>query len=140
MSQDTKDVVNLTPSAKEELHKLLQLEKEKKDGVRFSLLAGGCSGLSYNLEFDNVKENDLVSDLNNIKIMIDPKSALYLFGITVDYQGGLNGKGFTFENPNAKKSCGCGTSFSVGDKEVTLEFKQNTNPNVCPAPETKQNK
>ena len=137
MVQNTKDIINLTPTAKEQLLNLIKQEKNDPDGVRLSLLAGGCSGLSYNLVFDKIKENDMVSDCDGLKIIVDPKSALYLFGVTLDFQGGLNGKGFTFENPNAKKSCGCGTSFSVGDKEVTLEFKPNTNPNVCPSPDKK---
>ena len=137
MTQNTKDIINLSPTAKEQLLHLIKQEKNDPDGVRLSLLAGGCSGLSYNLQFDKIKENDMVSDSGNLKIIIDPKSALYLFGVTLDFQGGLNGKGFTFENPNAKKSCGCGTSFSVGDKEVTLEFKPNTNPNICPSPDKK---
>lgn len=135
--QKNQEIVNLTPGAKEELVRLLKTEKDNPDGVRLSLLAGGCSGLSYNLTFDKTKENDQIADYGDIKIMIDPKSALYLFGITLDYHGGLNGRGFVFDNPNAKKSCGCGTSFSVGEKEIALEFKPNTNPNVCPSPDKK---
>jgi iron-sulfur cluster assembly protein len=131
MSQN--EVVNLTQKAKEELVRLSKQETKSPDGVRISLLAGGCSGLSYNLEFDKLKENDVIADHGDIKILIDPKSALYIYGITLDFQGGLTGKGFTFDNPNAKKSCGCGTSFSVDDKDVTLEFKKNTNPNICPS-------
>lgn len=133
------DLVNLTDSAKEEVKKLLQKESNSPDGIRLSILAGGCSGLSYNMEFDKQKENDYVSVSDGIKVLIDPKSALYLSGITLDYHGGLNGKGFTFSNPNAKKSCGCGTSFSVGDKETTLEFINSKKPtNVCPSTQTTQ--
>lgn len=138
MTEDTKEVVKVTQKAKEELVKLFQSEKGNPDGIRLGLLAGGCSGLSYNLEFDKIKENDLITDYGDIKILVDPKSALYLFGVTLDYQGGLNGKGFIFENPNAQKSCGCGTSFSVGDKSIALEFKANTNPNICQSPEQKK--
>lgn len=136
METKNSEVVNLTPKAKEELIRLLEKESAKPDGVRISLLAGGCSGLSYNLEFDKIKENDLVANYEDIKIIVDPKSALYIYGITLDHQGGLVGKGFIFSNPNAKKSCGCGTSFSVDDKEITLEFKKNTNSNVCPSNKT----
>lgn len=134
------EVVNLTQAARQELLRLLEKETTKPEGVRISLLAGGCSGLSYNLEFDKAKENDLIADHGGIKIFVDPKSALYIYGTTLDYQGGLNAKGFTFDNPNAKKACGCGTSFSVGDKDITLEFKPNTNPNVCPSPSEKAKK
>ena len=127
------EIVNLSESAKSEIKKLIAQEKDT-DGVRLSLLAGGCSGLSYHMEFDKIKENDFVSENDGIKVIIDPKSALYLNGITLDYQGGLNGKGFTFSNPNATKSCGCGTSFSVGDKEVVLEYVSSKKPlNVCPS-------
>ena len=131
------EIVNLSESAKSEIKKLIGQEKDT-DGVRLSLLAGGCSGLSYHMEFDKIKENDFVSESDGIKVIIDPKSALYLNGITLDYQGGLNGKGFTFSNPNATKSCGCGTSFSVGDKEVVLEYVSSKKPlNVCPSTQQK---
>ena len=133
------EIVNLSESAKSEIKKLIEFEKDNPDGVRLSLLAGGCSGLSYHMEFDKIKENDFVSENDGIKVIIDPKSALYLNGITLDYQGGLNGKGFTFTNPNATKSCGCGTSFSVGDKEVVLEYVSNKKPlNVCPSSQSSQ--
>ena len=132
-TQDNK-IVNVSSPALEELKRLIQKESDNPDGVRLSLLAGGCSGLSYHLQFDKLKEKDLIDDIDGIKVIIDPKSALYIHGITLDYQGGLNGRGFIFSNPNATKSCGCGTSFSVGDKEVTLEFVSNKKPmNVCPS-------
>lgn len=134
MDSNKQKIVNVTDNAKEELKRLLEKETSKPDGIRLSLLAGGCSGLSYHMEFDKVKEKDLIDEDNGIKVIIDPKSALYLHGITFDYQGGLNGRGFIFTNPNAKKSCGCGTSFSVGDKDVTLEFVSSKKPtNVCPS-------
>ncbi len=132
--QNTQRIVNLSAPAKEELKRLLEKESDNPDGIRLSLLAGGCSGLSYHMEFDKIKEKDLVDDCDEVKVIIDPKSALYLHGIILDFQGGLNGRGFVFSNPNAKKSCGCGTSFSVGDKEVTLEFVSSKKPtNVCPS-------
>ncbi len=134
LTDEKTKIVNLTNSAKEELIKLLQKEANNPEGVRLSLLAGGCSGLSYNMEFGKQKENDSVDEYGEIKIFIDPKSALYINGIVLDYQGGLSGRGFVFDNPNAKKSCGCGTSFSVDDKNVTLEFAGNKKPtNVCPS-------
>lgn len=131
-----KTIINITESAKEELKRLIIKESNNPDGVRLNLLAGGCSGLSYNLEFDKIKENDYINDFDKIKVLIDPKSALYLADITLDFQGGLSGRGFVFENPNAEKTCGCGTSFSVG-KDVTLEFINNKKPtNVCPNTQT----
>ena len=128
------EIVALTDSANEQLKYLITKESNNPDGIRLNLLAGGCSGLSYNLEFDKIKDNDFISDYNGIKIIIDQKSALYLNGVTLDYQGGLTGRGFVFTNPNATKTCGCGTSFAVGGKEVTLEFINNKKPtNVCPS-------
>ena len=85
-----------------------------KDYIRVGVKSGGCSGLSYDLSFDNEeKENDKVFENNNIKIIVDKKSFLYLVGTELDYSGGLNGTGFVFKNPNANRTCGCGESFSL---------------------------
>ena len=84
------------------------------DYVRVGVKSGGCSGLSYDLTFDNKKEeNDKVFEENNVKIVVDKKSFLYLVGTTLEYSGGLNGTGFVFNNPNANRTCGCGESFSL---------------------------
>ncbi|HBS12299.1 MAG TPA: iron-sulfur cluster assembly accessory protein [Flavobacteriaceae bacterium] len=84
------------------------------DFVRVGVKSGGCSGLSYELKFDNHQlENDKIFENNNIKIIVDKKSFLYLVGTTLDYSGGLNGTGFVFNNPNANRTCGCGESFSL---------------------------
>ena len=84
------------------------------DYVRVGVKSGGCSGLSYDLTFDkNQQENDKVFEENNVKIIVDKKSFLYLVGTTLEYSGGLNGKGFVFNNPNANRTCGCGESFSL---------------------------
>lgn len=83
-------------------------------GLRIGVVGGGCSGLSYKLDFQDAPQaNDKVFDIEGVRIFVDPKSYLYIKGLTLDYSGGLNGTGFTFINPNATKSCGCGTSFSV---------------------------
>ncbi len=85
-----------------------------KDFVRVGVKSGGCSGLSYDLTFDkDTQENDKVFEENNVKIVVDKKSFLYLVGTTLEYSGGLNGKGFVFNNPNANRTCGCGESFSL---------------------------
>ena len=85
-----------------------------KDFVRVGVKSGGCSGLSYDLTFDNKKEeNDKVFEENNVRIIVDKKSFLYLVGTTLEYSGGLNGKEFVFNNPNANRTCGCGESFSL---------------------------
>jgi iron-sulfur cluster assembly protein len=84
------------------------------DYVRVGVKSGGCSGLSYELDFDNSKgESDKLFEDNDVKIIIDKKSFLYLIGTTLEYSGGLNGKGFIFNNPNANRTCGCGESFSL---------------------------
>ena len=105
----------ITSVAKE---KLLALMKEDNFNencfVRIGVETGGCSGLSYKLNFDKEKkENDKLIENNGIRVLIDKKSFLYLVGTKLNYFGGLNGKGFVFENPNANRTCGCGESFSV---------------------------
>ncbi len=88
--------------------------KISDDYVRVGVKSGGCSGLSYELDFDNSKgENDKLFEDNDVKIIVDKKSFLYLIGTTLEYSGGLNGKGFVFNNPNANRTCGCGESFSL---------------------------
>ncbi len=82
--------------------------------LRVSVVSGGCSGLSYKMDFDNVpQEGDEVFEDKGVKIVTDAKSFLYLFDTTLDYSGGLNGKGFYFNNPNASRSCSCGESFAL---------------------------
>lgn len=84
------------------------------DYVRVGVESGGCSGLSYQLKFDReITETDKVFEDNGVKIAVDKKSFLYLVGTTLEYSGGLNGKGFYFNNPNASRTCGCGESFSL---------------------------
>ncbi len=85
-----------------------------KDFVRVGVKSGGCSGLSYELNFDHAQaDTDKLFEDNLVKIVVDKKSFLYLVGTTLEYSGGLNGKGFVFNNPNANRTCGCGESFSL---------------------------
>ncbi|AMA48136.1 MULTISPECIES: HesB/IscA family protein [Flavobacterium] len=99
--------------------KIIDMMKEdgfdaSKDFVRVGVKSGGCSGLSYELKFDKeTTENDKVFEDNNVKIAVEKKSYLYLIGTVLEYSGGLNGKGFVFNNPNAQRTCGCGESFSL---------------------------
>ena len=82
--------------------------------LRVFVKRGGCSGFSYKMEFDQaIKDGDKVFDSNGARVVVDSQSLLYLVGMTLDYEGGLNGKGFIFSNPNANKTCGCGSSFGV---------------------------
>lgn len=84
------------------------------DYVRVGVKSGGCSGLSYDLDFDKEQQDgDKIFEDNGVKIIVDKKSFLYLIGTTLEYSGGLNGTGFVFNNPNANRTCGCGESFSL---------------------------
>ncbi len=84
------------------------------DFVRVGVKSGGCSGLSYELKFDKEKtDKDSIFKDNNVSIVVEKRSVLYLAGTILEYEGGLNGKGFVFNNPNAQRTCGCGESFSL---------------------------
>lgn len=107
-------MITVTDSAKTQAIKLM--EDDEKEGlfIRVGVQGGGCSGLMYQLEFDNTEKEEDKSFVNNgIKVVVDKKSYLYLLGTTLDFSGGLNGKGFVFVNPNADRTCGCGESFSI---------------------------
>ncbi len=108
-------MVIVSNAAKDRLLSLMREQNVKtKQHVRVGVTAGGCSGLSYSLDFDSlVLETDKVFEHNGIKLVVDQKSYLYLVGTTLNYSGGLNGKGFVFENPNASRTCGCGESFAI---------------------------
>jgi iron-sulfur cluster assembly protein len=103
-------------SAKEKVLELFEKEgiTDKNYFVRVSVTSGGCSGLTYNLDFDNEgKPNDQVFEDNGVKVVTDLRSFLYLCNTTLEFSGGLDGKGFHFNNPNASRTCGCGESFAV---------------------------
>ncbi|HAW06105.1 MAG TPA: iron-sulfur cluster assembly accessory protein [Saprospirales bacterium] len=105
----------IADSAKNKVTELMAKESlDKNYFVRVSVTSGGCSGLTYEMDFDNEdKENDQVFEDNGMKIVTDLKSFLYLCNTTLEFSGGLDGKGFYFNNPNAARSCGCGESFAV---------------------------
>jgi iron-sulfur cluster assembly protein len=107
-------MINISDSAKKRLLYLLDKDTENKQFVRVGVETGGCSGLSYKLDFDDAKNEDdeLIED-NGIKLLVSKKSFLYLVGTTLEFSDGLNGKGFVFNNPNANRTCGCGESFSL---------------------------
>lgn len=109
-------MITVSEGAKTKIAQLMTEEgfNPSQDYVRVGVKSGGCSGLSYELKFDNsLGENDKLFEENNVKIAVDKKSFLYLVGTTLEYSGGLNGKGFVFNNPNANRTCGCGESFSL---------------------------
>jgi iron-sulfur cluster assembly protein len=108
------EVINITDKAVEQIRVVMQKENSPLDhGLRLAVIGGGCSGLSYKIEFTPPKERDNVITINDVKIFIDPKSSIYLKDTVLDFEDGLNGKGFVFKNPNATNTCGCGESFSV---------------------------
>ncbi len=102
-------------SAKSKIEEIRQSEHLSEDYfVRVSVTSGGCSGLSYSMDFDNKSQpNDQVFEDNDVRVVTDLKSFLYLCNSTLEFSGGLNGKGFFFNNPNAARTCGCGESFAV---------------------------
>jgi iron-sulfur cluster insertion protein len=105
--------VLFTPSAVEAVAKALKEEGEEGDFLRVSVVGGGCSGYQYGLDFDKEERmGDVALQFDGVKIVIDPISLGYLKGTVVDYVSGLHGTGFQFKNPNAKRTCGCGSSFS----------------------------
>jgi iron-sulfur cluster assembly protein len=107
-------MINITESAKNQAIKLMQEDGKPEAFIRVGVQGGGCSGLMYELDFDTeLKETDKVFEAEGVKIVVDKKSFLYLVGTTLDFSGGLNGKGFVFVNPNADRTCGCGESFSI---------------------------
>jgi iron-sulfur cluster assembly protein len=110
-------MISLTPKAIAQIKQLIQQEPnpDKITGLRISIKAGGCSGYSYKLDFikDAPSLQDKIFNFDNLTVVVDPKSLLFMSGMEVDYDGGLNGPGFIFTNPKAARGCGCGSSFSV---------------------------
>jgi iron-sulfur cluster assembly protein len=107
-------MIKLTDTAVSELKRLLVQEGKESWGLRVGVVGGGCSGLSYSLAFDEKpNKNDTVMEIGGVKVYVDPKSYLFLNGMTLDYSNELLTGGFKFVNPNAQKTCSCGTSFSA---------------------------
>lgn len=118
MAEITTELGNLevTNKAIAEIKKILSENKltAETHGLRLGVKGGGCSGLIYSLAFDeNTRENDKIIELDGVRLFVDPKSLFYLGGTTLDFSDGLSGRGFVFNNPNAAKTCGCGSSFAV---------------------------
>lgn len=104
--------VSFTASAVDEIKRLYTQQPEGKY-LRVGAKGGGCSGLTYVLDFDEKDVNDEVFDINGIRCIMDKAQGMYLLGMEINWDNGLNNRGFTFSNPNASKTCGCGTSFAV---------------------------
>ncbi len=111
-----KAMIKVSLEARDQVVQMMQQDgvDTQSHFVRVGVKSGGCSGLSYELTFDTtLSDNDKVFEDNDVRIVVDKKSFLYLVGTTLEYSGGLNGKGFVFNNPNANRTCGCGESFSL---------------------------
>ena len=111
----TKNDITISGKAIKEIHKIMEENNFTPDvGLRVGVKGGGCSGLTYSMEFDpESRDGDTIIEQDDIKLYVDGKSLFYLMGTELDFTNGLNGKGFVFNNPNAKKTCGCGESFGV---------------------------
>jgi iron-sulfur cluster assembly protein len=108
-------MITISDTAKEYIQRLLAEQQASPDSfIRVGVKSGGCSGLEYEMKFDHVsREGDQAFEDKGVKVVVDMKSLLYLYGTELDYSGGLNGKGLVFNNPNASRTCSCGESFAV---------------------------
>lgn len=112
MQTDIKLPIQFSKSAIVELKRLAN-EHAESSLLRVGVKGGGCSGMTYILEHDTQKENDELFEIEGLQFIMDKAHEMYLHGMTIEYEGGLNSRGFTFKNPNASTTCGCGTSFGV---------------------------
>jgi iron-sulfur cluster assembly accessory protein len=106
-------IIEISKKAQEEILRIKAENPNPKIGLRLGVKGGGCSGLSYLIDFDEQKEKDIIIHQEGFDVFMDPKSSLYLQGSILEYQGGLSDRGFKFVNPNAENTCGCGESFSI---------------------------
>ena len=115
MATETKTApITLTEKALAEARNIMQEKNVPAEyGLRVGVQGGGCSGLSYLLGFDKKKDADELYEMDGVKIIMDKKHGMYVMGMQIDFQDGLNARGFIFVNPNAKSTCGCGSSFSA---------------------------
>jgi iron-sulfur cluster assembly protein len=113
VTSDNGKLVTLTDSAQAEVRRLLATDEHAGQGLRLGIKGGGCSGLTYVLDFTEQRDGDTIVSFDDFKVYLDRKSTIYLGGIELDHQAGLQGRGFVFNNPHATNTCGCGESFSI---------------------------
>ncbi len=106
-------LISITESAQAEVRRLVQEQEGQGIGLRLGIKGGGCSGLSYLLEFTAQRDGDTILNYEGFQVFLDKKSTIYLGGITLEHQKGLSGRGFVFQNPHATNTCGCGESFAL---------------------------
>ena len=114
-------MISLTDSAVRQIHTLVTEQEAAGKGLRIFVESGGCAGMQYGMTLDEAKEGDEVFERGGVKVMLDPESAGYLRGSTIDYADELAGAGFRIKNPNAVRSCGCGTSFETAGPEQSAQ-------------------
>jgi iron-sulfur cluster assembly protein len=115
-------MITISDKACEKLKEMLAEQEQPNMFLRVAVQAGGCSGFSYGMGFDDTQdEGDQTFDMNGLKVVVDPDSARYLYGVTIDYKESAMGGGFTIDNPNAIATCGCGSSFRTRDEEGVPE-------------------
>ena len=112
-TQELENVISVTAEAARETLRLIAEDGRTDMGLRLGIRGGGCSGLSYVIDLDEAKDGDVVQKEDGFDVFMDRKSSLYLKDVILDFEGGLQDRGFKFRNPNATNTCGCGTSFSV---------------------------
>lgn len=120
-STQSSNVITITESAAAYIEKLL-IEDGSADALRVAVMGGGCAGFQYDLGLDNIddmQDGDQVFEMHDISVIMDEVSLEYLSGVVLDYSDGLNGRGFSFDNPNATSQCGCGTSFNADEPGCT---------------------
>lgn len=114
METTVESLLHFTPQAVEEIGRLMNAEGfDKNTFLRIGVKGGGCSGLTYILGFDKLQDNDVEYESESLSFIMNPTHGIYLAGMEIHWENGLNARGFTFKNPNASKTCGCGTSFAV---------------------------
>lgn len=113
MTSTNTKLIDLSPSALTELRRLSAEQPNAAKTIRIGVKGGGCSGMTYILDYQETQANDLIFDYDGLQIAVAPAHAIYLEGVKLDFGTGLNNRGFIFENPNASETCGCGTSFAV---------------------------
>lgn len=114
-------MIHVTDSAFQQLRTLVQEQDDQAKGLRVYVEHGGCAGLQYGMGLGHAKEGDEIVELDGVKVIIDAESASYLNGSTIDYSDDLAGAGFRIQNPNAVRSCGCGTSFEPANAEAAAQ-------------------
>ena len=133
-------MITITPSAITYLRALMkEKEASETDGLRLLVQRGGCAGMQYSMKIDASTGDDFVLEKEDVRVLVDPESMEFLKGCELDYEDSLNDSGFKINNPNAARSCGCGTSFEPAEVGKTAEYDSSMDGAVCGGSETEEN-